>query len=271
MPGRGQAEKEIAAGHVLVNGVVADKSARLVAPGDDIHLIADLPRFVGRGGEKLAAALDRFGLIVDGRDALDVGASTGGFTDCLLHMGARTVIALDVGYGQLHPRLRADDRVCVLERTNVRSLDARGLSTAVRRQRSDWQVPDALRLPLVTVDLSFISLRTVLPVVAGDLLDRDGHLLSLVKPQFEAGRSEATKARGVIKDPEIWKRSIHAVASATQDAGTGIMDVMVSPIKGASGNREFFLHARAGAKPLDDAELEQITETVVNKTVARDV
>jgi 23S rRNA (cytidine1920-2'-O)/16S rRNA (cytidine1409-2'-O)-methyltransferase len=187
------------------------------------------PRFVGRGGEKLAAALDRFAVTVDGSRALDAGASTGGFTDCLLQYGARCVVAVDVGYGQLHERLRADPRVESVERTNVRDL-----------------VPGDLGPPfdVVVADLSFISLRTVL----APLLEQAApaaHVVLLVKPQFEAGREEAARGRGVISDPAVWLRVLDEVLIALRAAGAAIMGAMVSPLTGADGNVEFLVHARA--------------------------
>lgn len=252
----------IAQGLVLVNGSVAEKAARLVAPSDQL-VVSAAARFVGRGGEKLEAALDRFGLEVVGRMAVDAGASTGGFTDCLLQHGCRRVIAVDVGRGQLHPRLAKDARVCSLERTNIRLLDGRRLATSVAARRPEWQVAEDLRVPLVTVDLSFISLRTVAPVVAGALLARGGDLVALVKPQFEAGRAEASRGKGVIRDPGVWRSALLGAASAIEEAGAGIMDAMPSPLRGASGNREFLLHGRAGAPLRGTVALETLAASVV--------
>jgi 23S rRNA (cytidine1920-2'-O)/16S rRNA (cytidine1409-2'-O)-methyltransferase len=186
------------------------------------------PRFVGRGGEKLDAALERFAVPVAGRRALDAGASTGGFTDCLLQRGADEVVAVDVGYGQLHERLRADPRVDVRERTNVRSLDREALGGPV---------------DLVVADLSFISLRTVLPVLV-PLVEPGGDLVVLVKPQFEAGRPEAARGSGVIREPEVWRRVLEEVATAAAESGADRMDEMESPLTGADGNVEFLLHLR---------------------------
>jgi 23S rRNA (cytidine1920-2'-O)/16S rRNA (cytidine1409-2'-O)-methyltransferase len=190
---------------------------------------------VSRGGEKLDAALDTFAVPVAGRHALDAGASTGGFTDCLRQRDAASVVAVDVGYGQLHERLRADDRVTVLERTNVRDL-----------------TPEAVGGPreLIVADLSFISLGTVAPALLG-VAAPGADLVVLVKPQFEAGRAEASKGRGVIRDPEVWRRALAEVHAALTAQGAAIMGVMVSPLTGADGNVEFLLHARAepGATP----------------------
>jgi 23S rRNA (cytidine1920-2'-O)/16S rRNA (cytidine1409-2'-O)-methyltransferase len=200
-----------------------------VAPHEAVVVRGDGPRFVGRGGDKLAAALDRFAVPVDGVRALDAGASTGGFTDCLLQYGARRVVAVDVGYGQLHERLRADPRVESVERTNVRDL-----------------APGDVGPPfdLVVADLSFISLRTVLAPLLG-LAAPGAHLVLLVKPQFEAGRDEATRSRGVIRDPAVWRRVLDEVLIALRATGAAIMGVMVSPLTGADGNVEFLVHARA--------------------------
>jgi 23S rRNA (cytidine1920-2'-O)/16S rRNA (cytidine1409-2'-O)-methyltransferase len=189
----------------------------------------DGPRFVGRGGEKLAAALDRFALPVEGLRVLDAGASTGGFTDCLLQYGARRVVAVDVGYGQLHERLRADARVESVERTNVRDLALGDLGPP---------------FDLVVADLSFISLRAVLASLLGQAAP-DAHIVLLVKPQFEAGRDEAARGRGVIRDPAVWRRVLDEVLIALQATGAAIMGAMVSPLTGADGNVEFLVHARA--------------------------
>lgn len=211
------------------------------------------PRFVSRGGDKLDAALERFDVAVAGRRAIDVGASTGGFTDCLLQRGADPVVAVDVGYGQLHERLRADERVRNHERTTVRRLD-----------------PATVGGPagLVVADLSFISLRTVVDDLLR-LAAPGADLVLLVKPQFEAGREEAARGRGVIAAPEVWRRVLHEVGDALVDRGAAIMDAMVSPIRGADGNVEFLLHARteeidepASRRPVD-------LDAVVDEAVGR--
>ena len=199
----------------------------MVSAAEAVALTAPARRFVGRGGEKLDAALDRFGIDVRGRTALDAGASTGGFTDCLLQRGAAHVHAIDVGYGQLHERLRADPRVTSRERTNIR----------------DLRLDDAV--DLVVADLSFISLRSVADALLGDNARPGADVVVLVKPQFEAGKQEADKGRGVIRDPAIWRRVLAEVRSAISDHGAAMMDVMVSPITGADGNVEFLAHLRA--------------------------
>ena len=232
---RSQARELIEAGKVLVSGAVADKPARLVDPGDPVLVTVDGPRFVSRGGEKLDAALHRFGIDVAGRRVVDAGASTGGFTDCVLQRGALEVVAIDVGHGQLHERIRTDPRVDVRERANVRHL---GLGDIGRPAQ------------LVVADLSFISLRAVLPNLVA-MADAGADLVVLVKPQFEAGRAEANKGRGVIRDPVVWRRVLTEVIDAASARGLGILGVMVSPLHGADGNTEFLLHARVGPAAAD--------------------
>lgn len=236
---RTAAQALIASGRVLVGGALADKPARLVAAGEPLSLTGPPPRFVSRGGDKLAAALDAFGVGAGGRRALDAGASTGGFTDCLLQGGAASVVALDVGHGQLHERLRADPRVIVRERTNLR--DAR---------------PEAVGGPfdVVTADLSFISLRTVMSELLA-LLDPAGDAVWLLKPQFEAGRAEASRGEGVIRDPAVWLRVLTEVWSDLEARGAAMMGVMVSPVLGAAGNVEFLLHVRHGGRGVGEPAL----------------
>ena len=214
---------------VTVGGAIADKPARLVAPGDPIELRGVARTYVSRGGDKLAAALDRFGVDVADRRVLDAGASTGGFTDCVLQRGARQVVAVDVGYGQLHERIRADGRVDVRDRTNVRTLDADAIGGPV---------------DVVVADLSFISLKTVAPALLACTVE-GADIVALVKPQFEAGRVEASRGRGVIKDPAVHSRVVEEICAAFDLCGASIMGTMESPITGADGNREFLVHARA--------------------------
>ena len=209
-------------------GAPANKAARLVAPEEPIHIYGPPAPYVGRGGEKLAAALDRFPVAVAGRRAYDIGASTGGFTDCLLQRGAASVVAIDVGYGQLHHRLRTNPLVEVHERTNVRHL-----------QPGDVGAP----ADLVVADLSFISLRTVMPAVVA-LTNPGADVVALVKPQFEAGRVEAARGKGVITDPLVWARVLEEVAAALEALGAAMMGAMASPLTGADGNVEFLIHAR---------------------------
>lgn len=232
VPTRAQARQEIEAGRVLVGGAPAERPARLVAPAEPVTLCRPSRRYVGRGGEKLAGALSGLGLDVSGRTAVDAGASTGGFTDCLLQHGAHLVVAVDVGYGQLHERLRADPRVRCLERTNVRNLTSGHL---------DGLAPD-----LVVADLAFISLRTVAGALLG-ICAPGADLVLLVKPQFEAGRSEASRVRGVVTDPEVREAAVAAVAAHYQACGATVVGTITSPLTGADGNVEVFLHVRAPA------------------------
>ena len=219
----------IEAGLVTVAGAPADKPSRMVAAAEPIEVLAPRSRFVSRGGDKLAGALERFAVKVEGRTAFDAGASTGGFTDCLLQSGAARVVAVDVGHGQLDPRLRADPRVEVHERVNLRTVEAGALGTSA----------------LVVADLSFISLRAVLDALLGACGER-GELVLLVKPQFEAGKAAADRSRGVIADPEIWRAVLEDVERALRGRGAVIMGWMVSPLRGSKGNVEFFVHARVG-------------------------
>jgi 23S rRNA (cytidine1920-2'-O)/16S rRNA (cytidine1409-2'-O)-methyltransferase len=226
---RSEAQEAVAAGRVTVGGAPAFKVARLVAADEPVSLLAPGPRFVSRGGEKLDAALSTFVVDVAGCRVLDAGASTGGFTDCVLQRGAASVVAVDVGHGQLHERLRNDARVDNRERTNVRLLDAAALGGAV---------------DVVVADLSFISLRSVLPALMA-CARRGADLVLLVKPQFEAGRIEASRGKGVIRDPAIHERVRDEVGAALDVTGATIMGWMDSPLLGADGNKELFVHARA--------------------------
>ena len=225
---RTEAQSLIAANRVLVNGSIADKPARLVAPGDALVIEGPPARFVGRGAEKLDHALATFDVDVVGLRALDVGASTGGFTDCLLQRGAREVVALDVGHGQLHERLRADPRVVVLERCNVRYADLDTIGDPV---------------DIIVGDLSFISLRIVIPALTR-LCQPGSPMVLLVKPQFEAGRQEVDRSRGIITDPEIHARVRAEIDDALVAASCDVLGWTDSPITGADGNREFLVHAR---------------------------
>jgi 23S rRNA (cytidine1920-2'-O)/16S rRNA (cytidine1409-2'-O)-methyltransferase len=227
---RAAAKEAVEAGNVRVAGSVAARPATMVTPDVAIDLVGDDVRpFVSRGGGKLAAALDRFGVDPVGLRCLDAGASTGGFTDALLQRGASHVIAVDVGYGQLAWSLRTDARVTVLERTNVRDLTSDALPFA----------PD-----LVVADLSFISLKLVLPGLA-DLATPDATFLVLVKPQFEAGRADVGGG-GVVRDPAVWTRVLDEVIEAAAGCGLGARAVMASPLPGPAGNVEFVLQLGPG-------------------------
>lgn len=228
---RAEASSLIAAGRVLVGGAIASKSSRQVAPSDAIVVAGLPPRFASRGGEKLDAALEHFCLDVAGKDALDAGASTGGFTDCLLQRGAAKVVAVDVGHGQLLSRLRADPRVEVMEHANVRYLRPHDVG-----DRS---------FDVVVADLSFISLMMVAQALLG-MAKPCADLVVLVKPQFEAGRAVVSKGKGVVRDPKVWASVLCDVAGAFEAWGAIVAGGMASPLLGASGNVEFFLHLRTG-------------------------
>ncbi len=231
---RGLAESRSQAQALVMAGLVSGYDK----PGAQVDEEAELeverpPRFVSRGGEKLAHALDAFGVDPAGLDCLDLGASTGGFSDVLLQRGAARVVALDVGYGQLHPKLRDDPRVTVLERANARALE---------------ELPYAPQL--VVCDVSFISLRTALPP-ALRLAAPGWQAVILVKPQFEAGRDDVGKG-GVVRDPAIQRRVIREVAESATGWGAAVRGVVDSGLPGPKGNREFFLHLAQGEEPLDD-------------------
>lgn len=231
---REQAQAEVAEGRVLVGGALADKPARLVGVAEAVVVTGPPPRFVGRGAHKLEAGLDHFGIVVAGRSALDAGASTGGFTDCLLQRGARQVVAVDVGYGQLDAGLRADPRVVVRERTNVRHL------TLAQAGGEPFD--------LIVADLSFISLRTVAGPLLG-LAAPGGELVVLVKPQFEAGRAVVSRGRGVVTDPAVRQAAAGGVVAAFEAAGATLLGLMESPLRGAQGNVELLAHLRAPGPP----------------------
>lgn len=214
-----------------MGGAPAAKAARQVDPGEPIRVIGPAARFVSRGGDKLHGALQRWAIDVNGARALDAGSSTGGFTDALLQAGAAHVVAVDVGRAQLHERLLADDRVDSRERTDIRDVDVASLGGPV---------------DVVVADLSFISVRSVLAHLCG-LCRHGGDVVVLVKPQFESGRSEASKGKGVIRDPEIWRRVLAEVLGVAGEVPAAIMGAMVSPLRGAAGNVEFLVHLRPGA------------------------
>lgn len=223
-PSREAAKRLIDEGRVFVGGAPAIKSARQVDPAEDVQVSGEPPRFVSRAGEKLASALERFAVDPGGLHCIDIGSSTGGFTDCLLQNGAASVVAVDVGTHQLHERLRSDPRVQVREQTDIRSVK---LS----------QFPNGLSLAVG--DVSFISLRLVVPVIADLSIP---HALLLIKPQFEAGREEVSRGNGVITDPVIWRRVLGEIIEFAADVGMGCIGLMVSPITGRAGNVEFVGH-----------------------------
>jgi len=236
---RERAQALILAGQVEVDGRRGVKAGDRVDPSSQLRVLGPDHPYVGRGGVKLAGALDRFGVDPRDRIALDVGASTGGFTDCLLQRGARRVYALDVGSGQIHYRLRKDPRVVVMEKINARNLTA-------------GMIPEPVSL--ATVDVSFISLRLILPPLA-KLLPEAADLLALVKPQFEVGRREVGKG-GIVRDPELHRRVIAEILSAGEAQGLRPRGVCLSPLPGTEGNREYFLHFRTGGPARTAPELE---------------
>ncbi len=232
-PTRSKAQAAVLAGQVLVNGQPAGKPGDTLKADARIELAAP-ERFVSRGGHKLEHALLHFAVPIQGTRAIDLGASTGGFTDCLLQHGATSVHAVDVGHGQLAWKLRQDPRVVVLERTNARELTPAHFA------------PGATPFDIVVVDCSFISLRRILPPVPG-LLRPGGHILALVKPQFEAGKAEADRGAGVISDPAVHARVlteleafVHAELPTLRWLGH-----VESPLLGPAGNREFLAHITA--------------------------
>ena len=237
---REHAHELVDSGRVRIGGLVATKSATGVDANASLSVDAGgEPDYVSRGGHKLAGAFDALGgPDIEGRRCLDVGASTGGFTDVLLRRGAREVVAVDVGYGQLAWSLRTDARVTVLERTNARSLSPADIGGPV---------------DLVVGDLSFISLRLVLPALVA-CVDPAGDMLLLVKPQFEAGREDVGKG-GVVRDPELRRQAVRGIAGAAAQLGWGCGGVARSPLPGPAGNVEFFIWLRMAAGPLDEAAL----------------
>jgi 23S rRNA (cytidine1920-2'-O)/16S rRNA (cytidine1409-2'-O)-methyltransferase len=241
-PSREAARRMIMAGEVRVAGEVRDKPGMRVPPDVDLD-VRQAPRFVSRGGEKLAAALAAFPLVVADRVCADVGASTGGFTDCLLQHGAARVYAVDVGYGQLDYRLRADPRVVVMERTNARYVEAL-----------------AEPVSLVVVDVSFISLRYLLPVVRG-WLAASADLVILIKPQFEAGKAQVGKG-GVVRAPETHRRVLVDVLAAVQADGYAVRGLIPSPLKGPAGNVEFLAWLGVGVTA-ESVELEVLISAAV--------
>ena len=226
------AQSLIKSGKVLVSGASALKPSRLVEASQPLRIIDPSPKYVSRAGRKLEAALETFEVEVKSSRCIDVGASTGGFTDCLLQNGAESVLAVDVGRGQIHERLVADQRVEVREQTDVRSL-----------------VPAEIGAPfkVLTADLAFISLRAVMGTLFS-LVEKGSDMLLLVKPQFEAGKKAVDVGRGVIRDPKIWEEVLKNVQDSINSHDGAIMKCMPSPIKGSEGNVEFFLHAMPDVK-----------------------
>ncbi len=222
-----RAQAAIAAGHVTADGVLVRKASDEISAAAVIAAAPEHP-YVSRGGVKLAAALDHFGLDVAGRICLDVGASTGGFTEVLLERGAKRVYAVDVGTGQLHSRLRGRDDIVSIEQTDIRKLDPTRLP----------ELPD-----FATIDVSFISLKLVLPAV-GSLLKPRAQILALIKPQFEAGRHDSNK--GIVRDEAVQKAVCDDIAAFVASLGWRTRPVVASAIRGGDGNQEFFIEAERG-------------------------
>ncbi|MBM3222789.1 MAG: TlyA family RNA methyltransferase [Candidatus Tectomicrobia bacterium] len=240
-PSRAQARALILAGQIAVNGT------KMTRAGTPVDLEATLSRlsppslYVSRGGDKLAAALAAFPIVIHQRVAMDVGASTGGFTDCLLQAGALRVYAIDVGYGQLHWRLRTDPRVIVRERTNARYLQPAHLPEPIA---------------VLTVDASFISLRLLLPVLY-HLLAPQAESIVLIKPQFEVGKGQVGR-RGVVQSPQQHQMVLQDVLMAAQTCGFGVCHVIASPLLGPQGNREFLAHLQVAAPVLSATTLQEL-------------
>jgi 23S rRNA (cytidine1920-2'-O)/16S rRNA (cytidine1409-2'-O)-methyltransferase len=226
-PTRERAQSLVLAAKVLVDGQILTKAGEKVSQDAEICVLGEAIPYVSRGGLKLEHAIRSFSIEVSGRIAMDVGASTGGFTDCLLSFGARRIYAVDVGYGQLALKLRNDSRVIALERKNIRYLPAE-------------LVPEPVQI--ATIDTSFISLKLVIPSVL-KFLDSDAVLVALIKPQFEAGRREASKGSGVIRDVRIHEAVCNSLAEFTAGLGFEISGIIPSPILGPKGNREFLMAA----------------------------
>ena len=238
-PSREKARRAVMAGSVLVDGQKIDKPGTAVGDGVEIRLLGNKEPYVSRAGRKLAAALDRFGLDPQGMDCIDVGASTGGFTDCMLQRGARRVHAIDVGYNQLVHQLRQDPRVVVMERTNARHL-------------KPGDLPDRA-FDLVTFDVSFISLLLVVPPMLS-FVKEGGWVLPMIKPQFEVGREHVGKG-GIVRDPEVRRQVIEQRVEQLAALGLEVIEVVDSEVPGMEGNREAFALFRAGPQILTDESL----------------
>ncbi len=218
---RALAQRLVMAGQVRINGQLALKPSQKIDPAARIE-IEQTPKYVSRGGEKLAAALDRYPVVVVEKVCADVGASTGGFTDCLLQSGAARVYAIDVGHGILAWKLRQDERVIVMEKTNARFLE---------------QLPEPVEL--VTLDASFISVKNLLPAILDWFNDQGGQVIVLIKPQFEAGRAEVNRGKGVIRDASVHQRVLSEILAFAVEIGFAVNGLMCSPLLGPKGNHEF--------------------------------
>lgn len=241
---RNLAQRLVMAGQVRVDGEMIHKSSTQVPYNAHIEVLQG-PKYVSRGGKKLEAAIDAFSVNVGGKICADVGASTGGFTDCLLQNGAEKVYAIDVGYGLLHWKIRQNPRVVVMERTNARYLD---------------QLPEPVNL--VTVDASFISLALILPVVKAWFSGLEGQVIALIKPQFEAGRKAAAIHAGVIKDDAVHRQVLLDTLAEANALGYFLADLIASPIRGPKGNVEFLVDLRL-TQMQDPIDLEVVVENAL--------
>jgi 23S rRNA (cytidine1920-2'-O)/16S rRNA (cytidine1409-2'-O)-methyltransferase len=224
---REKAKGLIMAGLVEVNEIIVDKPGHLIPISSTISIKKPYPPYVSRGGLKLEAALDHFSLDVQGRVVMDVGSSTGGFTDCLLQRGARRIIAVDVGYGQLHWKIRQDPRVAVLEKINIRNLQPEDITD---------------RIHGAVIDVSFISLRLVVPSVS-PLLLMDAFIIALIKPQFEVGRHQVGKG-GVVRDPSLHREVVTQLRAFFESVNWTVVGQIASPLLGPKGNQEFFVYLK---------------------------
>lgn len=239
---RSLAQRMVMAGEVRVNGELVVKPSVKV-PGGVTITIAEKPRFVSRGGDKLQAAFDAFPISSQGKICSDVGASTGGFTDCLLQNGAVKVFAIDVGKGILDWKLRKEDRVVVMEGTNARYIDLAGSG-----------------ITFVSIDASFISLKLLLPVVRDWFDDQGGEVVALVKPQFEAGRKVVAKGKGVVRDPAVHREVLFDVLTFAQDLGFAVAGLVQSPLHGPKGNIEFLAWLKYPGEP---GEIEKLIDSII--------
>ena len=241
-----RAQEIINSGQVLVSGSVAKKPSRLVEAGQPLRILGPSPKYVSRAGLKLEAALENFCIEVSGRRCIDLGSSTGGFTDCLLQNGALKVMAVDVGKAQLHERLASDQRVTVLEQTDLRSI-------IPKEAGSPFEV--------LTADLAFISLRTVMNNLVS-FVGEGSDMVLLVKPQFEARRAEVSKGKGIIRNPDTWVKVLLDVATSINEQDATILDGMVSPITGSGGNVEFLIHATLGTQ-INNFDITKLVSSII--------
>lgn len=248
-PGRDQAKAYIMAGSVYVDGMKEDKAGTKIPVTAQIEVRAASMKYVSRGGYKLEKAMEVFPITLEGKICLDIGASTGGFTDCMLQNGAAKVYSIDVGYGQLDWKLRNDERVVCLEKTNVRYV-------------TKEQVPE--EADFASIDVSFISLTKVLPAVVG-VMQPAGQLVCLIKPQFEAGREKVGK-NGVVKDIQVHKDVIAMIADYALANGLGILGLDFSPIKGPKGNIEYLIYLEKGKEGMSREEVWTLLQDVVEKS-----